>query len=163
VAGRGDRISNEELLELPVDVLVPAALEGVITRKNAPRIKAKIVAEAANGPTTPDADDILHRTGIVVIPDILATAVGVTVSCCEWGGREGLVSGGGAGRVLVLVGAGPGAHAAEAHDPPRLPGRRERGAQIRHGPAHGRARPRGRARRGGDADSRYLPLGPAGQ
>jgi len=83
-AVKGDAISNEELLELPVDILVPAALEGVITRANASRIKAKIVAEAANGPTTPDADDVLHKKGIVVIPDILANAGGVTVSYFEW-------------------------------------------------------------------------------
>jgi glutamate dehydrogenase/leucine dehydrogenase len=83
-AGKGDKIDNEELLELPVDILVPAALEGVITRKNAARIKARIVAEAANGPTTPDADDILRKKGIVVIPDILANAGGVTVSYFEW-------------------------------------------------------------------------------
>jgi glutamate dehydrogenase/leucine dehydrogenase len=81
---RGEKISNEELLELPVDVLVPAALEGVITRANAPKIRARIIAEAANGPTTPDADDILRRNGTVVIPDILANAGGVTVSYFEW-------------------------------------------------------------------------------
>src|SRR5262245_8091062 len=83
-SSRGQKVSNLELLELPVDILVPAALEGVITRENAPRVKAKIVAEAANGPTTPDADDILRANGTVVIPDILANAGGVTVSYFEW-------------------------------------------------------------------------------
>ncbi len=79
-----DRISNEELLELPCDILVPAALEGVITKQNAPRIKARIVAEAANGPTTPEADPILFAHNVFVVPDILANAGGVTVSYFEW-------------------------------------------------------------------------------
>lgn len=79
-----DRIGNNELLELKVDVLIPAALENQITEENAPRVKARIIAEAANGPTTPDADSILHENGIFLIPDILANAGGVTVSYFEW-------------------------------------------------------------------------------
>lgn len=79
-----DKISNEELLELNVDVLIPAALENVITDKNADRIKAKIIVELANGPTTPEADRILHDKKIFVIPDFLANAGGVTVSYFEW-------------------------------------------------------------------------------
>ena len=80
----GDRITNDELLLLDVDVLVPAALENVITSKNAPKIRAKIVCEGANGPTTAAADSILEEKGIFVIPDILANAGGVTVSYFEW-------------------------------------------------------------------------------
>ena len=78
------RISNDELLTLKCDILIPAALENVITLHNADQIKAKIVAEAGNGPTTPHADEILSRKGIFVIPDILANAGGVTVSYFEW-------------------------------------------------------------------------------
>lgn len=80
----GDNLSNKEVLEYDCEVLVPAALEKVITADNAPRIKAKIVAEAANGPTLPEADGILHERGTMVLPDILANAGGVTVSYFEW-------------------------------------------------------------------------------
>jgi len=80
----GDEISNEELLTADVDVLVPAALENVITSKNAAKIQAKIVCEGANGPTTAGADSILDEKEIFVIPDILANAGGVTVSYFEW-------------------------------------------------------------------------------
>ena len=77
-------ISNEELLETECTVLIPAALENQITAKNANNIKAKIVAEAANGPTTPEADEVLYNNKILVIPDILANGGGVTVSYFEW-------------------------------------------------------------------------------
>jgi glutamate dehydrogenase (NAD(P)+) len=78
------RIQPGELLELKCDILIPAALENVITRENAARIKAKIIVEAANGPVTPGADEILTRKGVFLLPDILANAGGVTVSCFEW-------------------------------------------------------------------------------
>jgi glutamate dehydrogenase/leucine dehydrogenase len=78
------RISNDDLLTLKCDILIPAALENVITLHNADQIKAKIVAEAANGPTTPHADEVLARKGIFLLPDILANAGGVTVSYFEW-------------------------------------------------------------------------------
>ncbi len=80
----GDEISNADLLELSCDVLVPAALSGQITHENADRISCKILAEAANGPTTLDADKILQDKGLFVIPDVLANAGGVTVSYFEW-------------------------------------------------------------------------------
>lgn len=77
-------ISNEELLQLDVDILVPAALENQITEKNASSVKATMVVEEANGPTTPRADEILYKNGIHLLPDILANAGGVTVSYFEW-------------------------------------------------------------------------------
>ena len=80
----GERISNEELLTLDVDVLIPAALGGVLTKDNANEVRAKYIVEAANGPTTPEADRIFRKREIHVLPDILANAGGVTVSYFEW-------------------------------------------------------------------------------
>jgi glutamate dehydrogenase (NAD(P)+) len=79
-----EKIGHDQLLELDVDLLIPAALGGVITAKNADKIKAPLIIEAANGPIEPDADDLLHSKGAIILPDILANAGGVTVSYFEW-------------------------------------------------------------------------------
>jgi glutamate dehydrogenase (NAD(P)+) len=85
----GEPITNAELLELPCDVLIPAALENQITSANAERIRARMIAEAANGPVTPVADEVLNERGVFIIPDILCNAGGVMVSYFEWvQGRE---------------------------------------------------------------------------
>ena len=81
---KGKQITNDELLQLPVDILIPSALENALTKENAPKIKAKVVLEMANGPTTPEADAILYKRGIPVIPDILSNSGGVSVSVFEW-------------------------------------------------------------------------------
>lgn len=83
-AGATRAITNEELFTLDVDVLVPAALGGVINRDIAKEVRARVILEAANGPTTPEADDLLHERGVMVVPDILCNAGGVTVSYFEW-------------------------------------------------------------------------------
>lgn len=80
----GDCLSNAELLELDCEVLIPCALESQLTALNAPRVKARILAEGANGPTTPEADDILQDQGVFIIPDVLCNAGGVAVSYFEW-------------------------------------------------------------------------------
>jgi glutamate dehydrogenase (NAD(P)+) len=79
-----EAVSNAELLELPCDILIPAALENQLTIENAARIKARMIVEAANGPTTPEAERVLYDRGITIVPDILANAGGVTVSYFEW-------------------------------------------------------------------------------
>jgi len=80
----GEPLTNEQLFALETDVLIPAALENQITSDNAATIRAKIVIEAANGPTTPEAHKMLHERGVLVVPDILANSGGVTVSYFEW-------------------------------------------------------------------------------
>ncbi len=80
----GETITNEQLFALDVDILIPAALENQITMENAPKIRAKIIVEGANGPTTPDANNHLHDRGVFVVPDILANSGGVTASYFEW-------------------------------------------------------------------------------
>ena len=82
--GATEAISNAGLLELPVTILIPAALENQLTISNAAQVKARVVVEAANGPTTPEADDVFHQRGVTLVPDILANAGGVTVSYFEW-------------------------------------------------------------------------------
>ncbi|MDO8670295.1 MAG: Glu/Leu/Phe/Val dehydrogenase [Dehalococcoidia bacterium] len=84
IVGYAEKVTNEELLELPCDILVPAAMDGQITGSNANQIKARIVVEGANGPTTPEADRILVDRGVLLLPDILANAGGVLVSYFEW-------------------------------------------------------------------------------
>jgi glutamate dehydrogenase (NAD(P)+) len=76
--------NHMELLELPVDILIPAATQDVITKENVNRIKAKVIAEGANGPTTPEAEKVLHEKGVIIVPDILANSGGVTMSWIEW-------------------------------------------------------------------------------
>ncbi|MEM3402660.1 MAG: glutamate dehydrogenase, partial [Candidatus Hadarchaeales archaeon] len=84
VAGFGALITNEELLKLDVDILIPAAVGDVITERNAGEVRAKLIVEGANGPTTKGADEILEKRGVAVIPDILANAGGVVASYDEW-------------------------------------------------------------------------------
>ncbi|TMI83311.1 MAG: glutamate dehydrogenase, partial [Bacillati bacterium ANGP1] len=80
----GTPITNEDVLEVPCEILVPSALEGQITERNAAKVKARLIVEGANGPTTPEADAILQDRKVLVVPDILANAGGVTVSYFEW-------------------------------------------------------------------------------
>ena len=80
----GEPLTNEQLFMLEVDVLIPAALENQITIENASKIRARIIVEGANGPTTPEANNLLHARGVFVVPDILANSGGVTASYFEW-------------------------------------------------------------------------------
>lgn len=90
----GKKVTNEELLISDCDILIPAAVENVINKFNAPKVKAKLIVEGANGPLTADADDVIKQRGIVVIPDILANAGGVVGSYVEWANNKsgGIIS-----------------------------------------------------------------------
>ena len=141
------RISNDELLALKCDILVPAALENVITLHNADQIKAKIVAEAANGPTTPHADEVLARKGIFVLPDILANAGGVTVSYFEW--AQNLQG-------AILAGSGSESEAG-IRDAPRIQRRVRDHAQVSHASARRRLHSGRRPRRRRHSGPRLFP------
>ena len=145
---RGARITNAELLELPVDILIPAALEGQIHGGNAARIQAPLIIEAANGPTTPEADRILNAKGAYVVPDILANAGGVIVSYFEW--VQDLQS--------FFWGRRRGERQAQAHHRARVPRGRRHPRRARVYDARSGVRPRCAACRRGDAGARDLPV-----
>ena len=144
-------IENEELFGLDVDVLVLAALEGQITAANADTVRARILAEAANGPVAPDADPILRRNGVVVLPDILCNAGGVIVSYFEWAQNRAALA-----WTLEEINERLRRQILAAADAvwARAGGRRDRSAPG--GPGH-RRRARGR----GDAAPRALPVAPS--
>ena len=140
----GEPIENEQLFGLDVDVLVPAALENQITMENAPIIKAKIVAEGANGPTTPEAHRHLHERGVFVIPDILANAGGVTTSYFEWvQDRHG-----------YFWEEARGQPSARSQDGRGVPRRARHLGPLQDRHAHGGLHRRDQPRRDGDADAR---------
>ena len=144
------RISNDDLLTLKCDILVPAALENAITLNNVDQIKAKIVAEAANGPTTPHADEVLARKGITLLPDILANAGGVTASYFEW--VQDLQS--------FFWPAAEVNSKLESVMRRAFRRRSRDDAQAPHAHAHGRLHSRSRPRRGCNACPRTLPVIP---
>ncbi len=145
----GEPIENDQLFSLDVDVLVPAALENQITMENAPLIKAKIIAEGANGPTTPDAHRHLHERGIFVIPDILANAGGVTTSYFEWvQDRHG-----------YFWEEEEVNQRLESEDGRGLQGRAADVPEVQDRHAHGRLHRRHQPRRDGDADARDVRVG----
>ena len=143
---------REDALELDCDILIPAALERQITAENAPRVKAKIVVEAANGPTTPEADEILAQRGIMVIPDAYINAGGVTVSYFEWVKNLGHVR---FGRMQKRFEQGAYARLLEAVE--GVTGRKFTAEEIER-VTHGRERGGpGQLRAGGDHDRRLSP------
>lgn len=137
---------------MDVEILAPCAMENQITASNARQIKARILAEGANGPTTPEADQILHQKGVFVLPDILTNAGGVTVDHFEW--VQDLQS--------HFWRAGRHQQGTDAHHDTRLPGRRghRRARKMRH--AAGGLYPRGQSRRGSRAAPRHLPVNEGG-
>ena len=149
----GDSIDNEQLFGLDVDVLVPAALENQITMENAPIIRAKIVAEGANGPTTPEAHRHLHERGVFVIPDILANAGGVTT----------LVLRVGAGSARLFLGRGRGESPPRNENVRGVPRRPRHVGPLQDRHAHGRLHRRHQPRRDRDADEGDVRVTTAGR
>ena len=143
-----DAITNEELIEIDCDVLAPCALEQVITAENAPRVRAKMICEGANGPTTPGADEILEDRGILVLPDVLANAGGVVVSYFEW--VQGLQE--------YFWKEYEVTREAQRHRRACVRGDVVDARAVRHEHADGRLRDRGAAGGRGNHDSRPLPL-----
>ena len=145
-----ESVSNEELLELPCDVLIPSAISQQLHKGNADKVKARLIVEGANGPTTPDADEVFNDKGILVIPDILANAGGVVDELLRVGARP----------AELFLGGVAGQREAVEDTAPRVPRSRpdDAGAQDRH--AYGGDDHRRQAGRGRDRDARNLPIGP---
>ena len=149
----GEPLTNDELFTLDVDILIPAALENQITMENAPAIKAKVVVEGANGPTTPDAHQHLHERGVFVVPDILANSGGVTDVVLRVG----------AGSLRLLLDREGSERAARGEDVRGVQRRAADLAEVQGRHAHRRLHRRDQPRRHGDADARHVRVNDSAQ